>query len=117
MCWRGHGPEQHYLGSDGNMKCRRCHLLRIRNSRHPEYPVEYRPLFSLKIREYQRIRNRYGWNDLTVALMVGMSESGIHDYQRGTKGGKRRQVRATRARAAAIAQAMRCDFSQLWSQI
>jgi hypothetical protein len=120
MCWRGHGPEHIRIyrrkGDFVENFCRRCHLLRIRNYRHPDYSVKRRPLFALNASEYKRLKRRYGWTDLTVAVMTGMSRAGISDYLRGGRGGKRQAVRASRERAARISQAMRCDFSQLWSE-
>ena len=121
MCWRGHGPEHHHdipvmNGRYIEHRCRRCHLLRVRNYRHPEYPVKRRPLFALNMEEYKRIKRKNGWTDMTVAVFAEISRYTLFDYKRGGHGGVTRH-NASRQFAAKISQAMRCDFSQLWSQI
>jgi len=60
---------------------------------------------------------RLGWSNLTVATLAEMSRSGLNDYSRGGRGGKRQAIHATRERAAKIAQTLRCNFSQLWSEV
>ena len=80
------------------------------------YPSRRRPLFLLNVSTYRSVKRRYGWTDLTISVLTGMDYASIKDYARGVRGGKRRQIRAIRERAARISQAMRCDFSQLWSE-
>jgi len=109
MCWRGHGPE--FRRSDRG--CARCHMLRTRAYRSG-YPSRHRPLFSLNHEFYKRLKRRYRWTDLTISVFTGISRYALIDYKRGMHGG--RAIRATRERAAAISQAMRCDFNQLWME-
>ena len=109
MCWRGHGPE-HHVNRSKQIFCNRCHMLRTRAYRSG-YPSRHRPTFSLNAEFYKRLKRRYGWTDLTVAVFTGISRSVLWDYKRC-----KRQIKATRPYAAKISQAMRCDFSQLWSE-
>jgi hypothetical protein len=90
-------------------------MLRVRAYRSG-YPAKRRPLFLLNAELVNSIKRRCGWTDLTIALFSGLSRSAIVDYKRGGRGGKRRAIRATRESAAKIARALRCDFSQLWSE-
>jgi hypothetical protein len=120
MCWRGHKKEDHVIRWQNQGRyilrsCRRCHMLTVRALRHPEYPLKRRPLFIMNRDFYNQLLKRYRWTDTTVAIMAEISCWTLRDYKRGRDGGKTRH-NATRQVAVKISQALRCNFSQLWSE-
>lgn len=68
-------------------------------------------MFALNNAEYARVKKAHGWRNYRIVAFSGISLDHIADFGR-----RKRIYRATRETAVKIAQAMGCNFSQLWSE-
>lgn len=68
-------------------------------------------MFALNKAEYDRIKKAHGWRNYRIVAFSGVSLDHLTDFGR-----RKKTYRATRETAAKVAQAMGCQFSQLWSE-